>query len=101
MKCYLILMTVIIGVIGVFSITPATELSVLIFDAPGSESDPLKLVSFGAISTFPVSCLLGILTAWIAFKKGRNKLARWIIWLPGLNILILGLVLVIEGLEVN
>jgi hypothetical protein len=88
MKTYLIIMTIVFGTTGALSLLPAA-LSVMMFDAPGSTSNPATIIAFLSVFTLPVTCGIGIGFAWMALGKERFRFARWIIWLPILNVLML------------
>ncbi len=65
----------------------AALMSPMLFDAPGSASNPPVLLLFGSIVAFPLMCILGIALAWIAFARHRDRGAMWLSLSPLLPIL--------------
>lgn len=62
-------------------------MSPMLFDAPGSDSNPPVLLLFGSIVAFPLTCIAGIALAWIAYVRHRDRGAMWLSLLPVLPIL--------------
>ncbi len=56
--------------------------SVMIFDAPGSTSNPGAILLFLSIVSFPPACALAILVAWISFSTNKLRFACWSTLLP-------------------
>lgn len=73
------------GLIGVVALVPA-GLSVMIFDAPGSEKQLGTVWRFRAVANFPLVCFLVMATALILNCSDRRKLA--FMFLPLMNIAI-------------
>ena len=65
----------------------AALMSPMLFDAPGSDSNPPVLLLFGSLVAFPLTCILGIALAWIAYVRHRDRGAMWLSLLPILPIL--------------
>lgn len=57
-------------------------LSVMMFDAPGSEKDPTTLTIFFAILIYPVGLLGGIISSWVCYAQQKYKLAYWLNCIP-------------------
>lgn len=60
----------------------AALMSPMMFDAPGSTQNAQMLTLFWSVVSFPVLCVAGVLLAWIAFAKRRDRLALWFSLLP-------------------
>ena len=56
-------MTIVFGVAGLLGLLPALT-SVFLFDAPGSEKNPVTILLFCAAITFPIVCLISIILSW-------------------------------------
>jgi hypothetical protein len=87
-KVSLTIRTIIFGFIGVVTFFPFL-LSAMIFDAPGSESNPINWVIFLSLFTFAPMCLLSIVFSWSYYSGGFYSLARKASLAPILNIIIL------------
>lgn len=57
-------------------------LSVMMFDAPGSEKDPTTLTIFFAILIYPVGLLGGIISSWVCYAQQKYKMAYWLNCIP-------------------
>lgn len=57
-------------------------MSVMMFDAPGSEKNPPVILLFASMVAFPLSCIVGIALAWIAVARRRDRGALWFSLLP-------------------
>ena len=62
-------------------------MSVMMFDAPGSESNPPVILLFSSVVGFPLSCIFGVALAWIAIARRRDRGALWFSLLPLLPII--------------
>lgn len=62
-------------------------MSPMMFDAPGSTSNPPVILLFVSTLSFPVVCLLGMIAAWVTFGMRQNRGAFWLSLLPVLPIL--------------
>lgn len=62
-------------------------MSVMMFDAPGSESNPPVILLFSSVVGFPLACIVGVTLAWIAIARGRDRGAMWLSLLPLLPIM--------------
>lgn len=60
----------------------AALMSPMMFDAPGSTSNPQVLVLFFSVIAFPIACVAGVALAWIAFARRRDRGALWFSLLP-------------------
>lgn len=61
-------------------------MSVMMFDAPGSETNPPVIVLFASMVAFPLACIVGIALAWVAVARRRDRRAMWFSLLPLLPI---------------
>jgi len=77
-----IILSVLWAVIGLVSVAFAL-LSVMMFDAPGSESSPLTVKLFWATAALPVFWFLGAILPWVFKSKAFGK---WLYLLPLLDI---------------
>ncbi|WP_417829698.1 hypothetical protein [Thalassospira sp.] len=62
---------------------PLVMFSPMMFDAPGSEENPLTQLLFYSVLAFPVLCLMGGILPWI-FR--RHRLGIWLYALSGLAV---------------
>ena len=69
--------------IGVF----VAAMSVMMFDAPGSTDNPAVILLFCSIAGLPLSLLVGVVSAWIAIARKRDRGALWFSLLPILPII--------------
>jgi hypothetical protein len=67
---------------GLGSLLPVAMLPMM-FDAPGSEANPLTWVLVAAIAAFPIFCLVGAILPW-TFR--RTSFGGWLFLLPVLDI---------------
>lgn len=67
---------------------PMVMFSPMMFDAPGSENNPITQLLFCSVLAFPVLCLMGGILPWI-FKRHPKS-----IWLYGLSGIAVGLFVV-------
>jgi len=67
---------------------PMVMFSPMMFDAPGSENNPITQLLFYSVLAFPVLCLMGGILPWI-FKRHPKS-----IWLYGLSGTAIGLFVV-------
>ncbi len=77
--------TVILVGLAFVSLLPV-GLSIMLFDAPGSEKNPYLLVAFGGIASFPVTCVAAVVCAWIAHGLRRDRVAARVVFLPLLSV---------------
>lgn len=84
-RTWLIVETV-LGVPAVAGGLVMAMMSVMVFDAPGSESNPPVVLLFASIAGFPLACIVGVILAWIAFARRRDRGAMWFSLLPLLPI---------------
>ena len=61
-------------------------MSPMLFDAPGSADNPAMMLLFSSMIGLPLSLIVGILLAWIAFALKRDRGALWFSLLPVLPI---------------
>lgn len=62
---------------------PMVMMSPMMFDAPGSDNNPITQMMFYSLLAFPVLCLMGGILPWI-FK--RHAISIWLYALSGLAI---------------
>mgnify|MGYP001627750256 CR=1 FL=1 len=72
-----------LSVLGALFSAPLVMMSPMMFDAPGSENNPLTQILFYSVLAFPVLCLMGGILPWV-FK--RHRLGIWLYALSGLAI---------------
>ncbi|MDQ6765990.1 MAG: hypothetical protein M3Z22_07825, partial [Verrucomicrobiota bacterium] len=60
--------------------------SVFLFDAPGSEKNPATIVLFWSALSFPLACLLSVVSSWILYQCDRFTAAGWAALVPILNV---------------
>ena len=73
--------TIIIGVIWIPSLMLA-GLSGMMFDAPGSDKNPLLWFFFFSFLAFPVLCVASVIASWLLFAHGRHTAASFIAVIP-------------------
>lgn len=83
---YLILLSIVVGVLGVLPAVPAL-FSVMMFDAPGSTSNPATIILFIATISFPLVCFGAIATAWELYRENRKWAGRLIFLSPTVNVI--------------
>ena len=85
--------------IGVFM----AMMSVMMFDAPGSQNNPRVIAMFVSVVSFPVLCLVSILATWLAWRFTRDASAAWrrLPWytaaLPLLSVIAFAIAAIIQG----
>ena len=85
LKTIVTILSVIWGLIGVISLAPA-GLSVMIFDAPGSENQPGTVWLFRAVASFPLVCFFVSGLSFVLNRYDFRKLAIALLFLPFINI---------------
>ena len=85
MKWYLAIMSVVVTLLGMASVMPAA-LSVMVFDAPGSTSNPATIALFIAVASCPFVCMGAVVGAWALYAASHSKLSAIVIWAPALNL---------------
>lgn len=85
MKIQLIILSIVVGLVGLAGLFPAA-FSVMMFDAPGSSSNPATITLFLSVATFPIVCLASIIAAWSFYSSQQMEVAGWVILSPALNI---------------
>lgn len=91
--------SIIINIIFILLLLPAAGvamMSIMMFDAPGSESNKLTIFTATSLFTFPVTIIIVQIISWIFFASGNYKVAFWTALLPIIHIIliILGFVLI-------
>jgi hypothetical protein len=69
-------------VAGLLSLLPVAMLPMM-FDAPGSDANPLTWVLVATIAAFPLFCLVGAILPW-CFR--RTSFGRWLFLFPVLDV---------------
>ncbi len=87
-KGFLAITSILFGVIGIFSIIPSL-MSVMAFDAPGSENRIIAWVVFLGIFTFSPVCIVSIFCSWTFYGIGKYRSAKIIALSPLINVSIL------------
>jgi glucan phosphoethanolaminetransferase (alkaline phosphatase superfamily) len=77
----------ILSILAAVMSMPMVMFSPMMFDAPGSENNPITQLLFYSVLAFPVLCLMGGILPWI-FKRHPKS-----IWLYGLSGLAIGLLI--------
>ncbi len=83
---FLLIATVLFGSGAVLGLMPAL-MAPMLFDAPGSTSNPGTILLFWSAFTFPVVCVVAIATAWILYTRKRVRAACWVALIPLLNLI--------------
>lgn len=52
-------------------------MSPMMFDSPGSESNPHVIALFAAVVSFPILCLVSIVATWLTWRFTRDAAGRW------------------------
>lgn len=73
----------IVSILGAFLSLPMVMMAPMMFDAPGSESNPITQLMFYSLLALPALCLMGGILPWI-FK--RHEISIWLYALSGLAI---------------
>tara|TARA_B100000674_G_scaffold495594_1_gene523447 strand:- start:3770 stop:4087 length:318 start_codon:yes stop_codon:yes gene_type:complete len=76
----------ILSVIGAVMSMPLVMFSPMMFDAPGSDENPLTHFLLFSVLAFPVLCIMGGILPWI-FK--RHPKSIWLYGLSGLAVVLL------------
>jgi hypothetical protein len=76
----------ILSVLGAVMSMPLVMFSPMMFDAPGSDENPLAQFLFFSVLAFPLLCLMGGILPWM-FK--RHPKSIWLYGLTGLAVLLL------------
>ena len=69
--------------------------SVILFDSPGSESNPVIIVMFLTVASFPVFVFLS-LGSWVLYNYRKYKASVIISFLPFVNIFIVAIITLIS-----
>ena len=72
LRVVLILATVLWALAGAASLLVVLFVPML-FDAPGSTSDPFAVTLAVSIVLFPLACLVSIVGSWIGYRKRRLR----------------------------
>jgi hypothetical protein len=67
---------------------PAVMMSPMIFDAPGSTTDPFNIAVFGTIISFPIVAIVAILISFGLYFIRLYRVAVVISFVPTINVLI-------------
>ena len=62
---------------------PMVMMSPMMFDAPGSDNNPITQMMFYSLLAFPVLCLMGGILPWVL---KRHPLSIWLYALSGLAV---------------
>ena len=57
-------------------------MSVMMFDAPGSEHNPAVILLFCSMVAFPLACIVAVILGWTAIGRHRDRGALWLSLLP-------------------
>jgi len=60
------------GLAGIAGAVPAM-FSVMLFDAPGSESNVATIVFAACMAGFPIACFVAIAQGWAHYRSGRHQ----------------------------
>ena len=60
----------------------AALMSPMMFDAPGSTSEPQVVMLFWSAISFPFVCIFAVVSAWIAFARRSERMAMGLSLLP-------------------
>ena len=88
----LVLNTVLWAAIAMPSLGAAL-MSPMMFDAPGSQKNPILQVAFWSILTFPLALILAIVVSWVFWLRGNHQIGFWWSCLPYLNALVAAIAL--------
>lgn len=75
------------GALGLLGAIPAM-FAVMMFDAPGSETNLPTIAAAASIFTFPLVCLFTIIASWAAYSSGTSQRALQITALPLINLVV-------------
>ena len=96
---FLVLTTVIFLGTGVLWVVPAL-LSVMMFDAPGSEQSRLTWMCVLSSMAYPPVCLVAVVCSWVLFKTSHHRSACVVALVPLLDVALFILALfLIETLQ--
>lgn len=90
-----LVLTTILYALAFVPVTMMAPLSLMGFDAPGSDKDPLVWLLVVAFLVMPVTLLIGIVAPWVALRHGRGKRAAFWAALPLLNLLLVWMIFLI------
>jgi ABC-type sulfate transport system permease subunit len=85
-RTWLIIETI-LSIPGIAAGAFMAAMSVMMFDAPGSADNPAVILLFCSIVGVPLSLLVGVVFAWIAFAMKRDRGALWFSLLPLLPVI--------------
>ncbi len=60
--------------------------SIMVFDSPGSESNPIAWIFFLSLFTFSPMCLISIVASWSLFSSGSFHSAKLVSLAPLINV---------------
>ena len=63
-------------------------LSVMMFDAPGSEASPYPWIIIGSLLVYPVTVVVGLVRVWRAHKRGDGRAAYKALAIPLAGVLL-------------
>ncbi len=86
-KVYLMITTGIFAAAGVLGFLPSM-MAFMLFDAPGSENNPVIVTLFWAMVTFPVVCGLSVILSWYLYRVRQYFLACGVALLPLVNVIV-------------
>jgi hypothetical protein len=87
-KLLLSICSVIFGFSGLSLFVPLF-FSIMAFDSPGSESNPIAWIIFLSLFTFAPMCLISIVVSWSLFSSGSFHSAKLVSLAPLLNVCLL------------
>jgi MFS family permease len=70
-------------------------MSLMSFDAPGSEGNPIAWLMVACCFAYPLFALIGPILSWISFRKGRRRLSVVFMTMPVVPITVILLVFAI------
>lgn len=82
------LASVLWGALGTVGVVPAL-FSVMMFDAPGSTTNPATIASAASVMSFPLVCGISVSLCWTRFREQRFAAAGWSTLLPLMNVVVL------------
>lgn len=86
-QVYLVTASTIVGGLGLLSVMPAL-LSVMMFDAPGSQENPATNLLFWSVFLFPLTCVVSVACAWGLYAAKVRRWAILVTGLPMINVLL-------------
>ncbi len=81
-------MTTVLSALAALAGAMPALMSVMMFDAPGSTSNPWTILLFISTITFPLNCVAAIALSWLLYLVKWPRLACWLTLLPLLNLLL-------------